>query len=132
MLEGFGTRLYQSLRWASAPPQYRKKFLADSFRYPQNVTVSRQGQHWFVALQVELDVPAPVHPAMAEVGIDLGIATSLTICLTMEERQALTAWQRSTSIPAGRARRGRIIILLADGVPVGEIGALVEISWRFV
>jgi putative transposase len=65
----------------AAPPQYRKKFLADSFRYPQgvkvdrrlvylpligwvefwasrplegtikNVTVSRQGQHWFVALQ---------------------------------------------------------------------------------
>ena len=89
----------------AAPPQYRKKFLADSFRYPQgvkvdgrlvylpligwvefwdsrplegtikNVTVSRQGQHWFVALQVELDVPAPVHPSMAEVGIDLGIAT---------------------------------------------------------
>lgn len=88
----------------AAPPQYRKKFLADSFRYPQgvkvdgrlvylpligwvefwasrplegtikNVTVSRQGQHWFVALQVELDVPAPVHPSMAEVGIDLGIA----------------------------------------------------------
>ena len=89
----------------AAPPQYRKKFLADSFRYPQgvkvdgrlvylpligwvefwasrplegtikNVTVSRQGQHWFVALQVELEVPAPVHPSMAEVGIDLGIAT---------------------------------------------------------
>jgi putative transposase len=84
---------------------YRKKFLSDSFRYPQgfklegrkvslpkigwvefwhsrdiegivkNVTVSRQGQHWFVALQVEIDLPEPVHPAMAEVGIDLGIAT---------------------------------------------------------
>ncbi len=89
----------------SAPPQYRKKLLADSFRYPQgvkvdgrrvflprigwvefwdsrpiagtikNVTVSRQGKHWFVALQVALDVPAPVHPSTAEVGIDLGIAT---------------------------------------------------------
>lgn len=88
----------------TAPPQYRKKFLADSFRYPQgfkvdgrrvflpmigwvefwdsrpiegamkNVTVSRQGKHWFVALQVELDVPDPVHPSTAEVGIDLGIA----------------------------------------------------------
>jgi putative transposase len=89
----------------AAPPQYRKKFLADSFRYPQgfkidgrkvylpkigwvefwhsqeieghvkNVTISRQGQHWYVAFQVEMDVPEPVHPATAEVGIDLGIAT---------------------------------------------------------
>jgi putative transposase len=89
----------------AAPPQYRKKFLSDSFRYPQgfkldgrkvylpkigwvefwhsreiegtvkNVTVSRQGKHWFVAFQVEMDLPEPVHPASAEVGIDLGIAT---------------------------------------------------------
>jgi putative transposase len=89
----------------AAPPQYRKKLLADSFRYPQgfkidgrkvslpkigwvefwhsqeieghvkNVTISRQGQHWYVAFQVEMDVPEPVHPATAEVGIDLGIAT---------------------------------------------------------
>jgi len=87
------------------PPQYRKKFLSDSFRYPQgfkldgrmvylpkigwvefwhsreidgtikNVTISRQGKHWFVAFQVEMEVEAPVHPATAEVGIDLGIAT---------------------------------------------------------
>ena len=41
----------------------------------KNVTISRQGQHWFVAFQVELDVPDPVHPATAHVGIDLGIAT---------------------------------------------------------
>jgi IS605 OrfB family transposase len=89
----------------AAPPQYRKKSLADSFRYPQgfkldgrkvylpmigwvdfwhsrdiegtvkNVTVSRQGQHWYVAFQVEMDLESPVHPATAEVGIDLGIAT---------------------------------------------------------
>ena len=89
----------------AAPPQYRKKFLADSFRYPQgfkldgrkvylpkigwvefwhsreiegtvkNVTVSRQGKHWFVAFQVEMDMPEPIHPATAEVGIDLGMAT---------------------------------------------------------
>lgn len=89
----------------AAPPRYRKKFLADSFRYPQgfkvdgrqvylpmigwvkfwhsrvmdgtvkNVTISRHGQHWFVAFQVEIDVPDPVHPATAHVGIDLGIAT---------------------------------------------------------
>jgi len=89
----------------TAPPTYRKKFLSDSFRYPQgfkldgrqvylpkigwvefwdsrpidgsikNVTISRQGKHWFIAFQVEMDVPEPVHPATAAVGIDLGIAT---------------------------------------------------------
>ena len=87
------------------PPTYRKKFLSDAFRYPQgfrvegnqvylpkigwvrfwksraingtikNVTVSRTGKQWFVAFQVEMDLPDPVHPATAEVGIDLGIAT---------------------------------------------------------
>jgi putative transposase len=87
------------------PPTYRKKFLSDAFRYPQgfrvegnevylpniglvrfwksreidgmikNVTVSRLGKHWFVAFQVEIDIPDPVHPATAAVGIDLGIAT---------------------------------------------------------
>jgi len=87
------------------PPTYRKKFLSDAFRYPQgfrvegnevylpkiglvrfwksreidgtikNVTVSRTGKHWFAAFQVEIDLPDPVHPATAEVGIDLGIAT---------------------------------------------------------
>ena len=82
----------------TAPPCYRKKFLSDSFRYPQgfkldgrqvylpmigwvefwesrpiegtikNVTVSRQGQHWCVSFQVEMEIGAPVHPATAEVG----------------------------------------------------------------
>jgi len=89
----------------AAPPTYRKKFLSDAFRYPQgfavegnqvylpkigwmrfwksraldgtikNVTVSRTGQHWFVAFQVELDLPDPVHPSSSWVGIDLGVAT---------------------------------------------------------
>lgn len=89
----------------AGPPQYRKKFKADSFRYPQRfkldgrrvylpkigwvafwrsrdmdgtikqVTVARDGAHWSVSFQVEIEVDAPVHPATAAVGIDLGIAT---------------------------------------------------------
>ena len=61
-----------------------------------------------------------------------GRKTSLTIQLTAEERQALTTWQRSTTIPAGRARRGRIILQLADGVPISHIAITVGISRRFV
>jgi putative transposase len=89
----------------AAPPRFRKKFLSDSFRYPQgfkldghkvylpmigwvefwhsraiqgtvkNVTVSRQGQRWYVAFRVEMDLESRGHPATTDVGIDLGIAT---------------------------------------------------------
>jgi transposase len=61
-----------------------------------------------------------------------GRHTSLTIHLTAEERQTLTAWQRSTTISMGRARRGRMILLLADGVPISHIATTVGISRRFV
>src|SRR5262249_44262255 len=48
-------------------------------------------------------------------GMPRGRTTALTIQLTPAERQTLLAWQRSPSIPAGLARRGRMILLLADG-----------------
>ena len=44
----------------------------------------------------------------------------------------LQAWQRATTLSAGRARRGRILVLLADGVPITDIAATVGISRRFV
>lgn len=61
-----------------------------------------------------------------------GRKTSLSIRLTVEERHALMTWQRSTTIPAGRARRGRIILLVADGSPISHIAETVGISRRFV
>ena len=61
-----------------------------------------------------------------------GRTTSLTICLTPAQRQTLLAWQRSTTISAGLARRGRIILLMADGVPITDIAATVGIRRRFV
>lgn len=107
----------------AAPPQYRKKFRADRFRYPQgfkldarhvylpkigwvefwhsrpiegivkNVTISRQGTHWFVSFQVELDVPDPVHPSPTTVGIDLGIAT-FAACSNGALHPPLNAYRR--------------------------------------
>jgi transposase-like protein len=59
-----------------------------------------------------------------------GRTTSFTIRLTPEERRTLLAWQRLTSIPAGLARRGRIIILLADGMMITDIAATVGLSRR--
>jgi hypothetical protein len=61
-----------------------------------------------------------------------GRKTSLTIHLTPPERRTLLAWQRATTIPAGLARRGRIILLLADGRTITDIATIVGISRRFV
>ena len=59
-----------------------------------------------------------------------GRKTSLTIHLTPSERRTLQAWQRATTIRAGLARRGRIILLLADGVTITDIAATVGLSRR--
>ena len=61
-----------------------------------------------------------------------GRPTALTIRLTPAQRQTLLAWQRATTISAGRARRGRIILLAADGMPISDVAATVGISRRFV
>jgi transposase len=59
-----------------------------------------------------------------------GRKTSFTIHLTPAQRQTLLAWQRSTTISAGLARRGRMILLLADGVTITDIAAAVGMSRR--
>jgi transposase len=61
-----------------------------------------------------------------------GRKTSLTVRLTPSERKTLQAWQRATTIAAGRARRGRIILLVADGLSIAAVAATVGISRRFV
>jgi transposase len=61
-----------------------------------------------------------------------GRKTSLTIRLTPGQRRTLLAWQRTTTMAAGRVRRGRIILLVADGLPITDIAAAVGISRRFV
>ena len=61
-----------------------------------------------------------------------GRKTSLTLHLTPAERRTLRAWQRATTISAGLARRGRVILLLADGMTITDITKTVRISRRFV
>jgi hypothetical protein len=43
-----------------------------------------------------------------------GRTSSLGIILSPTERDTLERWQRSTTLAAGMARRGKIILLLAD------------------
>jgi Winged helix-turn helix len=66
------------------------------------------------------------------IGMARGRKTALTIRPTADERETLLAWQRSRTIPAGQARRTRIILLLAEGVPISHIAATVGISRRFI
>ena len=61
-----------------------------------------------------------------------GRKTSLTIHLTPAERLTLLRWQRSTTISAGLARRGRMILLLADQLPITDIAAAIGVSRRFI
>ena len=61
-----------------------------------------------------------------------GRKTALKLYLTAEERDTLMAWQRSPMTPAGRAKRGRTILLVADGVPISHIAKKVDSTRRFV
>ena len=61
-----------------------------------------------------------------------GRKTALTIRLTPAQRQTLLTWQRATTISAGRARRGRIILLVAEGLPITDIATTIGISRRFI
>ena len=61
-----------------------------------------------------------------------GRKTSFTIHLTPAQRQTLLAWQRSTTISAGLARRSRSILLLADGVTITDIATAVSMSRRHI
>lgn len=47
-----------------------------------------------------------------------GRTTSLRLHLTPAERRTLLAWQRATTLPAELARRGRLLLLLADGMTI--------------
>ena len=45
----------------------------------KNVTVSRQGKHWFVSIQVEMELPEPVHSSTNITGVDLGVKRLFTL-----------------------------------------------------
>ena len=61
-----------------------------------------------------------------------GRKTSLRIRLTLAERQTLLSWQRATTISAGHARRGWIIILVSEQRSISDIALTVGISRRAI
>jgi Helix-turn-helix domain len=54
------------------------------------------------------------------------------IFLSPAERAQLEHWQRSTTIKAGLAKRGQIILLRADGLALAEIARRLAMGRRIV
>lgn len=101
--------LWDGLKKKKGIPRFKKKYRHDSFRFPQgfkiedkkiylpkigwvsfrksreiegtpkNVTVSRKGKHWYISIQVELEIGKPKHNSLSQVGIDVGIARFATL-----------------------------------------------------
>jgi putative transposase len=89
-------------------PKFKRKFVHDSFRFPQgfklrgrhiylpklgwyrfyksreiegvpkNVTVSRDGEHWYISVQVEQTIPDPCPMRKPSIGLDMGVARFYT------------------------------------------------------
>jgi putative transposase len=71
-----------------------------------NVTISRACDKWYVSIQTEREVPEPIHPANASVGIDVGITHFATLSngtvyapvnSFKSHQKRLTAYQRRAS-----------------------------------
>ena len=61
-----------------------------------------------------------------------GRSTNLTVRVTPEQRHTLESWQRSPTVPNRVARRGRIILMLAECASVSHVSRSVGIQRRFV
>ncbi len=61
-----------------------------------------------------------------------GRISDVMITLTVEERDELQSWQRSTTMAAGLVRRARIVLLREEGKSISDIARMVGIRWRFV
>lgn len=61
-----------------------------------------------------------------------GRKTSLVVELTEAEVQELKLWHRSTTMKSGLARRGRIILLVSEGLSLSEVARRVDVERRIV
>lgn len=60
------------------------------------------------------------------------LTTKRRIVLNHEQRVELTLYTRATTVPAGLARRARIVLLAADANPIREIARLVGVQRNVV
>ena len=61
---------------------------------PKNVTVFREGDYWFVSIQVEMEVAEPIHPSRSMIGVDMGVKRLFTLSTgDFEEPIEVKRWQ---------------------------------------
>jgi hypothetical protein len=61
-----------------------------------------------------------------------GRRSPLVVTLSDEERNELNRWLRCTTIPAGLARRARVVLLVADDNTITDTARLVGFSCKIV
>jgi Helix-turn-helix domain len=61
-----------------------------------------------------------------------GRKSTLVIQLSTQEREILERWQRTTTLASGLARRGRIILLLAEGYTQHHVAQVIAVRRSIV
>jgi transposase len=61
-----------------------------------------------------------------------GRKMSFRVELSAEERDTLERWQRTTTMPASLVRRGRAILLLANGCPLKDVIVRCDMTAKIV
>jgi hypothetical protein len=61
-----------------------------------------------------------------------GRKSTLVILLSTQEREILERWQRTTTLASGLARRGRIILLLAEGYTQHHVAQVIGVRRSIV
>lgn len=54
------------------------------------------------------------------------------LVLDPQDRTVLQRWQRATTMPQGLVKRARLLLLLADGLPVSRVATMVDMERRHV
>lgn len=61
-----------------------------------------------------------------------GRPTGIILRLSATERDVFHTWQRTTTLQAGVVKRGRMLLLVADGTPISHVAKRVGRSRRWV
>ncbi|HIE74930.1 MAG TPA: helix-turn-helix domain-containing protein [Gammaproteobacteria bacterium] len=61
-----------------------------------------------------------------------GRKTQLKVILNATQRALFESWQRSTTHSAGLVRRGRLLLLLSEGLSVTQVAIQVDLTRRHI
>jgi len=76
---------------------------------PKNVTVSLRGDHWYISVQTEMDIPAPVHSSKSAVGCDFGTVRLVTMSDGSYKMPINAYKERSTELANAQRKLARMV-----------------------